>query len=243
MGMLSGAALPKSVAGNIGAVGTAAAERSSMRPIVEAMRLPTNAKKFVHAWKNNANPAHIAGVGKFNLPARTMGAMDAMTTSALQRAGLTLEQAQELLLTNPNTWGDGWLGKQLRTPTGEFFVPFRNTSANTVAEGWNALEEMAGRGKDPTPRRRAMTVGAVGAGAAAGQTTDDPYLLAILAAFAGPRAIPAGIGMAASAGDRVVRQIGMGLPEASIEDLIHPLKAIDRPAILKLIEWLNGEDQ
>jgi hypothetical protein len=249
MGMLSGAALPKSLAGNAGAFATAAAEKGSMAPIREALRVPTNAKNAVHAWKNNANPAHIAGVGRFNLPARAMGALDQTTTKALERAGLSLEEAQRLLLTNPNTLGAGNLGRAMKGKIGMAAFPFQNTPMNAVAEGVKSLDGMFGTGITGQPKhnltQKALTAGAIGGGAAAGEMTDDPRALALMAAFAGPRGIPFALGAGTTAGSRVIEKIGVGLPDGAWKDFVDPEQAarpITDPAILRFIEWLKGRE-
>jgi hypothetical protein len=249
-GMLSGAALPKSIAGNIGAVATSAIENHSLRPIKEALRIPTNVRNAVHGWKNNANPAHVAGWGKINLPARAMGALDHMTTQALQRGGETLPGAQRLLLTNPNTLGAGNFGNAMRGGAGQAAFPFQNTPFNGVAEGLKSVDGLLGTGatkqKPHTNTMKALTVGSIGAGAAAGAATDDPRLLALAAALFGPRGVPFALGTAATAGPRIASKIGVRLPEGGVEDFADPetiTKPITDPAILRFIEWLQGQQQ
>jgi hypothetical protein len=233
--MLSGAAVPKSMAGNAGAFLTAAAERGSTAPLMEAARLPTNLKNLAQGWKHQANPAGIGGMGRVNVFGRAMGAMDEMTTQALQRAGLTLEEAQRLLLTAPNPLGNGRVANILNTPTGRALVPFQRTPFNGFAEGVQSINELA-PGSGAGAARRGLTLGAGAAGAVAGEQTDNPLLLALLAAFAGPRALPFAAGAGLTAGPQVIERVGVGLPEGSIRDLLEPWRPINKPAFLKLLE-------
>ena len=233
-GMLSGAAPLKSLAGNVGAIGTAAAERGSLAPIREALRVPTNMRVAKEGWKSRANPAAVEGMNRINLPGRVMGALDQTTTQALQRAGLSLEEAQRLLLTRPNPLGPE-AGKVLQSGIGRFVFPFQRTPFNIGLEG---LKELAALkpGSGASATRRALTVGATGAGAVAGETTDNKLLLGILAALAGPRAVPFALGAGATGGNRLIEQIGVGFPEGSWKDLYDPLRPINRPALLRLLE-------
>jgi hypothetical protein len=250
IGMLSGAALPKSIAGNIGAIGTSAIEQGSMRPIKEALRVPTNVRAAVTGWKNNANPAHIAGMGRFNLPARAMGALDHTTTNILQRGGESLPGAQRLLLTNPNTLGAGNFGNSMRGSIGRAAFPFQNTPFNGVAEGLKSLDGLAGTGAmahaPHSKTMKALTAGSIAAGAGAGASTDDPRLLALAAALFGPRGVPFALGTAATAGPRIAAKIGVRLPEGGVEDFADPAEVarpITDPAILRFLDWLRGQEQ
>lgn len=238
-GMLSGAALPKSMAGNAGAFVTAAAERGSMTPIKEAFRLPTNTRNAIKGFRGGANPSGTGGMGAINLPGRLMGAIDEASTQGLQRAGLSLDDAQRLLLTRPNPLGNGRLAEQLATPLGRAVMPFQRTPFNSGIEGMKSLNDLL-PGSGASGRSRALTAGAIGGGAVAGSETDNPLLLAILAAAAGPRGVPLALGAATTAGPRVLERMGAGFPEGSWKDLLDPLRAINRPALLRLLEQLEG---
>lgn len=233
-GMLSGAAPLKSMAGNAGSFLTAAAERGDLAPIKEAFRIPTNARNALKGWKEGANPSGTGGMGAINIPGRLMGAMDEASTQALQRAGLTLEEAQRLLLTKPNPLGDE-AGKVMNTPLGRALVPFQRTPFNSFFEGVKSINELL-PGSGASNTRRALTLGAGAAGAAAGSETDHPLLLALLAALAGPRAIPFALGAGATAGPQVLERVGVSLPEGAFKDLLDPMRPIDKPAIMRLIE-------
>lgn len=249
-GMLSGAALPKSVAGNAGSFLTAAAEQGSMAPLREAFRIPTNAKVALQAFKQGANPSQVGAqshVSKINVPGRLMGAMDEASTQALQRAGLPLEEAQRLLLTNPKVMISGSLHEKMQTPVGRFFFPFQRTPMNAAAEGMQSIMDLA-PGSGASNARRALTIGAGATGAAAGSETDNPLALGLLAALAGPRALPFALGAAAGVGGssydkaKLLERIGPGLPAGSYSDTFDPVRSIDEPAILRFLEQLAGQE-
>ena len=209
MSFLSGWALPKSVLGNVGSFGTAALEGHSMAPIREAFNVPANLAEFKNAWQASANPAGITGYGNLNPIGRLMGSFDETTTKALQRSGLSLDDAQRLLLSRPNPLGDSNLGKMINSPVGKTLWPFQRTPFNSLIEGLSSQNWS-------TPTRGTMTATAGAAGGIAGGETDDPVKLALMAALMGPRGVPfligAGIG---GAGTRAVGGISP-IPEWSI---------------------------
>lgn len=234
VGMLSGAALPKSAAGNVGAFLTAAAEKKSLRPVKELLRVPTNAREAVKGFRAGANPGETQGVGRLNVPGRLMGALDAASQAGLERAGLSTAEAQRLLLTTPNPLGHGRLGQAAHSPIGKVVFPFQRIPFNAAVEGIGAMNELL-PGSGAPWMRRGLTLGSIGAGALSGDATDNPLVLSILAALAGPRAAPFALGAGATAGPRIVERVGVGIPEGSWKDLIDPLRPIDKPAILRLL--------
>lgn len=237
IGMLSGAALPKSLAGNAGAVLTAAAEKGSIAPIREALRLPTNLKNAARGFASGTHP-DSGPIGKVNIIGRAMQGMDDATMQALQRAGLSTPEAQRLLLTEPNPLGTGTFGKAMQSGLGRAVMPFQRIPFNSAAQGVNSLTDLA-PGSGASAMRRALTVGAGAAGAAAGSQTDNPILLALIAALAGPRQIPFALGAGVTAGPKVIERVGGGIPDASWKDLFDPLRPIDKPALMRLIEELQ----
>jgi hypothetical protein len=102
----------------------------------------------------------------------------------------------------------------------------------------NSLRDLA-PGSGATNTQRALTVGAGVGGAVAGSETDNPFVLALIAALAGPRAIPFALGAGTTAGTGALQRVGVGLPDGSVRDMFDPLRPIDRPAILKLLEELG----
>jgi hypothetical protein len=206
---LSGWALPKSVLGNVGSIGTSALETGSMAPIREAFDIPTNMGVFKNAWRASANPAGITGSGILNPVGRLMGAMDETTTQALQRGGLPLDEARRLLLTRPKPLGDSNLGHMMESPVGKTLWPFQRTPFNGIIEGLSS-ENWS------TPTRSVMTATAGGAGAVAGSETNDPVKLALMAALMGPRGVPFLIGAGfGGAGTKAVGGVSP-IPEWSI---------------------------
>lgn len=226
-GMLSGAALPKSALGNVGAGLTAAAEGGSMAPIREMFRFPTNLRNAAEGFK-------AAGVDKINIPGRAMNALDTATTRGLQRAGLSEAEAQRLLLSKPNPV-EGRFGDMIKSPIGKVVMPFQKVPFNTVIEGVNSLKELHPQSGAPMVRK-VLTAGAGAAGAAAGTQTDNPMALALIAALMGPRALPFALGAGATAGPQVIARVGAGLPDASWKDLYEPLKPMNHPAFERLFK-------
>lgn len=258
IGQLSGGALPKSVLGNVGAHLTAAMEQGSTAPLKEMLRVPTNVKNAVSAFRAQPNAisaatgaAPVEGLGRLNLPGRLMGAMDTASTQSLQRAGASLPEAQRLLLSTENPVGAGsGLNKAFQSRIGRFMVPFQRIPINQFSEGVQSLEGVLPRSSKSTlapvhtsARGRAITAGTIGAGAAAGDQTNNPLVLALLAALAGPRALPFALGAGATAGPRVIERVGVGLPEGSVRDLFDPLRPIDRPALMNFLEQIAGGGQ
>jgi len=237
IGMLSGAALPKSILGNIGAVATSAAEQGSMAPIREALRLPTVLQDAAQGFRSGANPSGIQGIQKFNIPGRLMGALDAATSNTLQRGGETLAGAQRLLLTAPKPLGNSPFGQALASPIGKLAVPFQGVPFNQVKEGFHALNELL-PGSGASKMRRALTYGSMGAGAVAGDETQNPYMLAMIGALAGPRGLPFALGAGLTAGPRAVERIA-SVPDVSLKDAYNPLAPIDNPAILRLLKQMG----
>lgn len=223
--MLSGLALPKSMLGNVSAIGHAAAETGSLKPLKEAFRLPTNLKLARAAFKAPSNPAAIQGMGRVNLPGRAMSAMDETSQAVLQRAGLSKAKGQELLLTSPDAVG-GKFGEALQTGLGKYLVPFQRTPFNQFSEG---LLRMSGkRGKVPL----ALAGGAGLAGAGAGTVTDDPRLLGLGTALAGPSGLPFALGSATTAGIRAGMRGALPFNELAFRDLVDPIRPFRRPAFI-----------
>ena len=180
-GMLSGKALPKSLSGNLGGAAMASIERESTAPLKEMLRLPTNAKNAVAAFKA---VSHYQGQpslpGFLGLPGRILGATDEAAQMALQRGGLTAEEAAKDMLQEP-------LGKGLEflnNPLGDYLVPFRRTPANAFKGAFETMNDWSTRGK------KVANVAALGGGAATGAATEDNTVPVFGAAAMGRRGIP-----------------------------------------------------
>lgn len=255
IGMLSGAALPKSLLGNLGAVINASIDHGTMGPVAELATHPgAVAKDFATGWKAQANTAGRAGLAdgsllsKLNLSGRAMGAMDHATENLLQRGGLSKTAAQDQLLTSPEAL-TGRLGRELQTELGQYVVPFQRIPVNQVVEGMKALREDLHPGNKSTALKRAATAGSVASGAAASTQTDDPIKMALLAAMFGRRGLPFAVGALGgytaakgpSKARSVFERMGTGLPEANFADVVNPTRPITNPAIINWLKFLSGE--
>lgn len=175
--MLSGFAVPKSILGNVGAAVNEALERRSLTPLAEFFS-PQTVKEFAQQYRSGGVAGPVAGYnpgkGWFPSPGRIMGAGDAATRSALQRGGLTAEEAERSVLQAPVT---GHLGDFLNTPLARYAFPFRRTPWNQMFEGGKAIAS-----------HPVLSAGYGAAGGATGAATaEDQYPISI------------GLGTAASA--------------------------------------------
>jgi len=98
------------------------------------------------------------------MPGRIMGALDEATRNAMQRAGITAEEAEKAVFQAPLT---GTLGKALDSPIARYLIPFRRTPFNQFTEGLETLKP-ANLAAHP-----ALSLGSFGAGAAHGAATSD----------------------------------------------------------------------
>jgi hypothetical protein len=197
--MLTGLASLKSLLGNVGGTALASVERGSMAPLKEFFS-PTTAREALAAFKAGTTSGAMGtmaaptsgiekAIEKVNLPGRFMGAMDTASRSALERAGMTSEEAAKEMLQAP-VWGS--LNKQLSTPLGRYFVPFRRTPFNQITEGLQTMQDWS------TPGKAAANVIAGGAGAFTGAEAEDPKTLALTTALAGRRGLTAAAAGAAA---------------------------------------------
>jgi len=245
--MLSGMAAPKSALGNIGAAGIASAERGSMAPL-KALFSGQTIKDAAAAFKANRGPTDLGGTslpGPLGLPGRIMGSLDEATRNALQRGGLSVEEAERAVLQSPLA-GErfGKFGNVMQSPAANYIFPFRRTPFNQLYEGLDILKH---------PGANPKTLGAVSAvGALHGAATADdkypvsvplgiaaasryglPYGLAALAgrAIAGGRADNSGIGSAV-----------LPVSEYGVETVTNPLSAVRSPAALRALRNLGVVD-
>lgn len=156
--MLSGLAVPKSVLGNVGAVVTEAAERKSLTPLRQFFS-PQTYRDYKQALKLGGQVGPQPGGSRWNPPGRLMGAGDVATRNALQRAGLTAEEAAKAVLQAPLPPS---LASALESPAGQLLVPFRRTPWNQFIEGFETLKF-----KHPVVASGVMGAGAVHGAAAA----------------------------------------------------------------------------
>lgn len=212
--MLSGFALPKSVAGNVGAIGMSSLERRSLEPIKQFLTKQT-ARDFVRELKNptaRGSGAVQQQAGRYNPFGRVMGAADEATQGALQRAGMTPAQSAEQTLQTPlpSQWA-----KPLGTRLGQTMVPFQRTPFNQFIQTFKASSEHPG-----------IAGAAAATGAAVGAGTEDwrtPGLAApFTGRYSGPFALGAVAGRAYSGGKDAART-AFGLSPTSDESMAGPI--------------------
>ena len=237
-GMLTGLAIPKSLIGNLGAGVTTAIEEGSTAPLKEMLRLPTNVKNAVQAFREGGQ-YEGQPMSKWALPGRILGATDEAAQAALGRAGIPREEAAKTMLQSELD-----LGPQLRsalgTKLGQYLVPFRRTPFNQLAGG---LETMADWG---TTGKAAANAAALGGGFATGEETEGVTPTALGAAFFGRRGLPFAAGsmlgkMAKGDTKREAAKVMQGASPVSDYSLIEGLQAPlegnfgQKPAILRLL--------
>ena len=235
--MLSGWALPKSLLGNIGSPVVATMENlaakkgaASFAPIREAFNIPENIKEFGAGWKQGANPniSGASGIGKYNPITRTMNAADYATQKGLMRSGLTEQEAQRLLLRDPQY---GMRGES--NPLIDYLVPFKKTPFNVLQGGAKTVMD-----------HPYLSAGAGAIGAGVGSQTDDPRALALSTALMGPYSLPYLIGAAATAGGKQALGGLSPIPEWSLEKSIgDPLHPFTAPAFTTMFNEPKKKDE
>ena len=228
--LLSGYAPAKSLLGNVGAAGNAAMLTGSTKPITEMLRLPTNTRNFGAAWKAGANPSETPGFRRMNIPGRLMGAADATAQQALERGGVSTAQAQNLLLTEPNVAAQA-LG--LKNPVGEYLMPFQKTNFNQ----FKGIQNMAGANPNfSKARQMGLAAGYGGAGYIAGQESQNPVALSMMAALTGPFAPAFLLGAVPSAGPRIAESLTPISGWTLGRDLSDPLHWLTNPGFMRFVQ-------
>jgi hypothetical protein len=245
--LLSGFAVPKSIAGDIGAAINVSAKQRSLNPlrqlfsretlrdVKQAFREPLTrgTHELSEIASRQADDPIIQRIMQANLPGRVMGAFDIGTRRALQRVGLTPEQAATEVLQNPIP---AEYAKALSGRVGRFGVPFQRTGFNVVFGG---LDEMQ---KNP-----AIAAAAAGAGFGTGEVTDDPIKASLMTPLAGRNALSFALGTIASrvrqGGQRAGEQAAFGLSpigdETFVGPIARPLRSFERPAYLSVLKFLG----
>lgn len=187
-GMLTGLAVPKSLLGNLGAGVTTAIEEGSTAPLTEMLRLPTNVKNAVAAFKRGASyqgqPVAQTGLaGLLNLPGRFLGATDEAAQMALGRAGQAPEQAAKTMLQNEVDLGEG-VRNALGTRLGQYLVPFRRTPINQAIGALDTMSDWSTKGK------AAANAAALGAGFVTGEESEGVGPTIAGTAMMGRRGLP-----------------------------------------------------
>ena len=228
--LLSGYAPAKSLMGNVGAAGNAAILTGSTKPITEMLRLPTNIRNFGQAWKAGANPSETPGFRRMNIPGRVMGAADATAQQALERGGVSTAQAQNLLLTEPNAAAQ-MLG--LKNTVGEYLMPFQKTNFNQ----FKGIQNIAGANPNfSKARQMGLAAGYGGAGYIAGQESQNPVALSMMAALTGPFAPAFLLGAVPSAGPRIAESLTPISGWTLGRDLSDPLHWLTNPGFMRFVQ-------
>lgn len=245
LGALSGAAVPKSTIGNIGAPFVAAAERKSFEPIKQFFTKQT-VKDYVRelrdpeagiAWaERGAEPT----LRMWNPFGRAMSAGDVATRKALMRAGATPSESARYTLQTPlsELGMHGDLVEALQSKPAQFAVLYRRTPLNLLVHGANAFN-----------KHRNLALGAAGVGAVQGSAegpVSDPFTVAMTAPAAGVYALPylvgAGAGKLLSGTRGEAARMTRGLapvPEDVGISVGEPLRPIEKPAAFSLIDRIR----
>lgn len=144
-GMLTGLAVPKSLLGNLGAGVTTAIEEGSLAPLKEMLRLPTNVRTAVDAFKKGAT-YQGQPTSAWAIPGRILGATDEAATAALGRAGIAPEEAAKTMLQSEIDLGPQVRGA-LDTKLGQYLVPFRRTPINQAVGALDTMSDWSSKGK------------------------------------------------------------------------------------------------
>lgn len=250
--MLSGFALPKSLLGNGGAALTASIERGSLAPIKEmfsGQTLRDAAAAFKRGPLPNTHTGSSVNLPKIlSLPGRAMGAFDEAAQGALQRAGLTAEQATNEVLQTPLGKNFGSFGESMEGPVASYLHPFRRTPFNQFIEGHKAIGRVTG---GTATRGQKAALGAYGAaGAVHGAATSEdntPLSIPLAIAASGRHGLPYGVAALiaryATGGKNGGGIAGSVLPvseygfEQSLGDVTKPFR---KPAALSALDRLMG---
>lgn len=191
--LLTGYAPLKSGLGNVGAGVVSSLERGSIAPIREILRpkwLGDVGRNFLQG-NQGAYGTHAAqGIERYyNLPGRLMGAMDEATGAALQRAGLSADEAARELLQGPAA---NQVVEAIKKggPLADYLMPFPKIPTNSVLEGFMTLK--------PENLRQALTLALMsGGGFAAGANSEGYLTPGLVAAGSGRYGLPSALGAAA----------------------------------------------
>ncbi len=237
-GMLTGLALPKSALGNVGGAAMESVARGDINPLKEMLRLPTNVKNAVAAFKRGTSYQGQPS-SAWAIPGRILGATDEAAQEALVRGGLSAEDAAEAMLQAP--LGKNRITDALSTRLGDYLVPFRRTPINVAIGGLETMSDWGTKGK------AAANALSLGSGFATGAGTEDKLPVALGAAAMGRRGAPfAGAALlgrlAAGKTGRAAADTVQGLSPVSDYSIsegvagpvTNPLKTF-KPAIWKLL--------
>lgn len=256
--MLTGWAIPKSILGGIGATAIQSAERKSTAPL-KALFSRETLQDVGKAWKSGSLEPQAAlpgmeDVGKaaqswgkpFTImgkevptPGKVLSATDAAIQRAMQRGGLTAEEAATANMQAPLPEG---LTKALDSPVGRYLVPFRRTPFNQFIEGFKTWTP---GNINPAVQAGAGTLGAMHGAA----TSEEKYPTsvglgsALAAKYGLTYAAGATLGRMLAGGKGNASTMGAALPvsEYGVTSSIEaPFKPFTDPAALRALRQLLG---
>lgn len=210
--MLSGPAQIKNIAGDIGVVGHAAAERALTHGPGEGLNVlkeffsPATVKNYKDIFSGAEvpldrmdQPHSTSDKGLFGLPFRAMGAADEATQQALSRAGVDHASERTFTAEPQSKIGQSAMAFQRQGgPLARLILPFAKTAINQAEAGILPLQQLLHLDElSPEARRQVLAkagllagYGAAGAAYGSSDFADEHPLLSPFAAVAaGPGAL------------------------------------------------------
>jgi hypothetical protein len=223
--MLAGYAPIKSALGGVGGAAVASMERGTIAPlrqVFSGQTLKDIGSNFIKGGQG-AYGTHVSTGPEryYNVAGRFMGAVDEAMGAAMQRGGLTAEEAQRELLQGPGV--DNFVkAVEKGGPIADYLMPFVRIPLNVAYEGIQTL--------NPQTAGQARTLAAMtGLGVVEGANTEGYLPLSIGAAAGGRYGLPTmlgqGIGRIMTGGDPKEASYGASpLPgELTFKNLLSPL--------------------
>lgn len=270
-GFLSGGAIAKNIGTAAGApihIATDVGAKQGLSAAKEMFNLPKNVSEFVSSLKEGTGHPDYAGpnFGRYS-PSNVIGAIDKTATKALQRAGISKDDIERVLLTKERSMftGTNTLTKNAKEAS-RFVLPFQRVPWNVFQEGIEEMGHMWGdfktahdtiaavaKGDLPLSQikqavpsvRSAADVGALAAGYGLGEWAgNDPknkYVLSILLSAFGPRQALGIMGAVAGLGKQGLAAGAVGgispIPEQAFD--LRALLGV-KPAAASAYEKLSG---
>ncbi|HEX7048584.1 MAG TPA: hypothetical protein VF188_00095 [Longimicrobiales bacterium] len=181
------------------------------RELADVPQLWSDAKEaFQHPDTHSGRFDQPQGRGLFGVATRAVGAADAPFRKAMERAGMSTEDALTVTQQRePITeTGKAFVRLQRSTPVTRGLIPFMKSMVNAgetglVEPAQSARKLMAGRGTGGDLAKVGMATGAAGAGMVGDEALKDapPWLQGLIMAMAGPYATSMALGRGLAKGD------------------------------------------
>lgn len=243
--MLSGWAPLKSILGNVGAAVAESAESRSLNPLKEMLSMETlrDAKAAWDSGGSTSEAARGVTIPFLSTPGRVMGAFDEAAQKALQRSGMSSNEAAHAVFQTPLGENFGNMGKAFEdNPAASYLIPFRRTPFNQFYEGFKTM------GKEN--RDLPVLASYMGAGGAHGYATADekyPVSLPLAVAASAKYGVPYSIGAIAGrilAGKKDAGNAATGITPVSeygiTQSIQDPAAPFTEPAALRVLKQLSG---